>query len=82
MVQRPIIVNESYTSHDKEKEQCLLVPSHSKFICCTACMHFASVHSWLSQECLCHLELGVDEKFTYCRSHIVSFLTTNDAFCH
>ena len=23
----------------------------------------------------------MDEKFTYYRSHIVSFLTTNDAFC-
>ena len=23
-----------------------------------------------------------DRKFTYCRPHIVNFLTTNDAFCH
>ena len=26
---------------------------------CTPCMHFASVHSWRPQECLCHLELAV-----------------------
>ena len=62
-----------YNSHDKEKEQCLLLcivlnlgvsklsSYHcSNFILCTPCIGFVFVHNWLSQGCLCHLhELGV-----------------------
>ena len=55
--------NESYRSHDKKTEQCLLLcivlnfsvnklpslPLYSTFIC-TPCMHFTSVHSWRNLE--------------------------------
>ena len=62
----------SYSSHDKEKEQCLslcvvlnlgvskLSSYHcSNFIFCTPCIGFEFVHNRLSRGCLCHLELGV-----------------------
>ena len=68
LVHRLTIVNESYSSHDKEKEQCLLLcivlnhgvsklPSYhcSNSICCTPCIGFVFVHNWLSQGCLCYL---------------------------
>ena len=48
-------------------------------------MHFGSVHSWLSQEHLYHLEFGVLQhavragKVTYCRSH--NIVNTSDCGC-
>ena len=72
-IHRPTIVDESHSSHDKEKERCLLLcivlnlgvsklpsqPLYSKFICCTPCISFVLVYSRLSRGCLCHLELSV-----------------------
>ena len=91
-------------AHDKRKEQslslCIVLNNfivsnqstiHGSTLICTPCMHFASVHSWWSQECLrspsgtwsiTTIEVTLrDRKFTYryCRPHIFNPLTTDDA---
>ena len=64
---------------------------HGSTLICTPCMHFASVHRWLSQEYLqspsgtwsiTTIEVTLrDRKFTYwyCGPHIFNPLTTDDA---